>query len=221
MAANIERRQAPSPAMSWADTLGNMRTLDLWRESFGFQYESEKLDAVWPTVSHRPLAVRKPNPMRYGKIPGVSKPVSRLVMGVDNQRTIAHASVMFDDFFERGGTAFDSAYVYGGGMCEQVLGRWVHNRGLRDQVVIIDKGAHTPFCNPKDLTRQLLESLDRLGSDYMDLYLMHRDNLEVPVGEFVDVLNEHLTPGVSAPSAAPTGASNAWRRPTLTPGARA
>jgi len=42
VAANIERRQAPSPAMSWDDTLGNMKTLDRWREAIGLVYEMEK-----------------------------------------------------------------------------------------------------------------------------------------------------------------------------------
>ena len=51
------------------------------------------------------------------------------------------------------------------------------------------------MCNPKDLTRQLHESLDRLGTDYADLYMMHRDNLDIPVGEFIDVLNEHKSAG--------------------------
>lgn len=42
VAANIEHRQAPSPAMTWDDTLGNMKTLDRWRESIGLVYEFEK-----------------------------------------------------------------------------------------------------------------------------------------------------------------------------------
>ena len=65
---------------------------------------------------------------------------------------------------------------------------------LHDHVVI-GKGAHTPFCDPESISRQLFESLDRLGTDHLDLYLMHRDNVEVPVGEFVDVLNEHAEAG--------------------------
>jgi aryl-alcohol dehydrogenase-like predicted oxidoreductase len=40
-----------------------------------------------------------------------------------------------------------------------------------------------------------MESLDRLQTDYVDIYMLHRDNLDVPVGEFVDVLNEHLRAG--------------------------
>ena len=64
-------------------------------------------------------------------------------------------------------------------------------RGIRSQVAVIVKGAHTPFCTPEFLDEQLRISLDRLETDYADIYLMHRDNLKVPVGEFVDVINEH------------------------------
>jgi aryl-alcohol dehydrogenase-like predicted oxidoreductase len=56
--------------------------------------------------------------------------------------------------------------------------------------VVTVKGAHTPRCLPELLVRDLRESLDRLQFDYADLYIMHRDNPEVPVGEFVELLNE-------------------------------
>jgi aryl-alcohol dehydrogenase-like predicted oxidoreductase len=105
------------------------------------------------------------------------------------------AAVMFDDFFEGGGNCFDTAYNYADGLCEYLLGHWIHNRNIRDQVVILSKGAHTPFCTPNDLTRQLLESLERLQTDYVDIYMLHRDNLDVAVEEFVDVLNEHHQAG--------------------------
>ena len=78
---------------------------------------------------------------------------------------------------------------------EEVLGRWVKSRGVREEVVILDKGAHTPFCDPENLTKQLLIGLERLQMDYVDIYMMHRDNPEIPVGEFVEVLNEHLQAG--------------------------
>jgi aryl-alcohol dehydrogenase-like predicted oxidoreductase len=195
VAANVGRRQAAPPAMTWADSLGNMKALDRWRESIGVVYEAEKPDALRLTVAKRPLKVRSGNPMRYGTIPGLAKRTSRLFMGVDNQPTIAHATVMFDDFVEQGGNAFDTAYIYRSGQSERLLGQWVKNRGIREDIVILGKGAHTPHCNPQDLTRQLLESLERLQTDYVDIYLLHRDNPEVPVGEFVDVLNEHVRTG--------------------------
>jgi predicted dehydrogenase/aryl-alcohol dehydrogenase-like predicted oxidoreductase len=195
VARYVDQRQAAPPAMTCDDSLGNMKTLDLWRDAIGLVYESERPEALVHTVSRCPLAPRPGHRMKFGHVPGVDLPISRLVMGVDNQRTITHGSVMFDDFIERGGNAFDTAYVYAGGQCEKVLGQWVKTRGIRKDVVIIGKGAHTPNCNPQDLTKQLLISLERLQTDYLDLYFMHRDNLEAPVGEFVDVLNEHLKAG--------------------------
>jgi predicted dehydrogenase/aryl-alcohol dehydrogenase-like predicted oxidoreductase len=195
VATSINNRQASFPAMTWNDTLGNMQTLDRWRESIGMIYDSEKPEAKRPPVSGRPLSVKANSSMKYGKIPGILPGISRLVMGVDNQTTMPHASVMFDDFIERGGTCFDTAYVYGGGLCETLLGWWVKNRNIRRNIVILDKGAHTPFCTPEHLTKQLIASLDRLQTDYIDLYMLHRDNPEVPVGEFIDVLNEHVDAG--------------------------
>ncbi len=193
VAAHLEARQAP--AMTPDDSLGNMRTLDRWREAIGLTYDAERPEARTPPVDGRPLTVRPDHAMSYGQIAGVDKAVSRLVMGVDNQTAMPHAAVMFDDFFARGGTCFDTAYIYGDGACERILGHWIENRGLRERVVILDKGAHTPFCTPDDLTRQLEQSLDRLRTDYVDLYVMHRDNPDVPVGEFVDVLNMHRQAG--------------------------
>jgi len=122
-------------------------------------------------------------------------PVSRLVFGCDNQENLPWAMAGFDDFFERGGNAFDTAYVYGGGKFEQFLGKWIKLRDIRSQVVLTVKGAHTPFCTPEFLDKQLRESLDRLQTDYADIYLMHRDNLRFPAGEFVEMLNEHHRAG--------------------------
>ncbi|GCF07823.1 aldo/keto reductase [Dictyobacter arantiisoli] len=195
VAAHIQERQ--SPTVSWEDTLGNMRTLDQWREAIGLSYNAEQpqgADQHLP-VHKRPLAVHAQNIMKYGQIAGVEKPVSRLVMGVDNQTIWSHAVVMFDDFFEQGGNCFDSAYIYGRGRCEEILGQWIKNRGVREQVVILDKGAHTPNCNPQALHSQFMESLDRLQTDYVDVYMMHRDNPNIPVGEFITVLNEHKNAG--------------------------
>ncbi|ADB33831.1 oxidoreductase domain protein [Kribbella flavida DSM 17836] len=193
VAAAIEQRQAPE--MSWADTLGNLEVQDAWRRAIGQQYASERDDAVIPTTTGRPLARRADAPMTYGVVPGLDKQVSRLVMGVDNQNTLPHAATIFDDFVERGGTTFDTAYVYGGGRGEKLLGQWMASRGNRDEVVVIGKGAHTPHCDPASITRQLEESLERLRTDHVDLYLMHRDNEQIPVGEFVDVLDEHFRAG--------------------------
>ena len=190
VAANIKRRQALSPAMSWDDSLGNMATLDKWRAAIGVEYPSETVEGYATTLSKTPLDVRQPCKMKYGEVPGIDKKISRLVMGMDNQVNIAHATAMYDDFFERGGTCFDTAFIYGGGQHETLFGQWVRNRDIREQVVLLDKGAHTPSCYPDALVNEFDISLERLQMDYVDIYCMHRDDPEVPVGEFVDVLNE-------------------------------
>jgi aryl-alcohol dehydrogenase-like predicted oxidoreductase len=116
-------------------------------------------------------------------------------MGCDNTTTMPFSAAMWDDYFSRGGNTFDTAYVYGGGLQEKLLGQWIKNRGVREDVSVIVKGAHTPFCTPEHLTSQLEESLGRLQTPYADIYMLHRDNLEVPIGEFVEVLNEHVKAG--------------------------
>jgi aryl-alcohol dehydrogenase-like predicted oxidoreductase len=186
----VARGETCSCAMSWSDTLGNMRALDRWREAVGLKYPAESVAAYEKPLDNRPLAVRQPCPMRYGELPDVGKRVSTLVMGTMSQRNIAHATAIFDDFFARGGNCFDTAHIYAGGGTEKLLGQWLRNRGLREEVVVIGKGAHTPHCDPDSLQRQLLETLDRLQTAYVDIYFMHRDNPEIPVGEFVAVLNE-------------------------------
>lgn len=187
------KTEADAPAMTPADTLGNMRTLDRWRELIKLQYPMEKLESMMTPVHGRPLAVRTNAPMTYGEIPGLNKKISRLVIGT--MAASVHGFVMFDEFFEQGGNAFDTAYIYGGGSLEKALGWWIRNRGVREQTVIVAKGAHSPHCNPKALSAQLLESLERMQTSYADVYFMHRDNPDVPVGEFVDVLNEHHQAG--------------------------
>ncbi|MDO8684342.1 MAG: aldo/keto reductase [Armatimonadota bacterium] len=192
VAANIENRQAPSPCMTWEDTLGNMKTLDRWRGAIGMSYDIELPEADFPTVDRHPLTVRIANNTKYGLVEGIDKPISRLVLGAaleGMQIPLPHASVLFDEFFASGGNCFDTAYVYAGGMSERVLGQWIRNRGVREQVVVLDKGAHSPRCNPSDMTAQLLESLERLQTNYVDLYMLHRDNPDIPVDDFIDALN--------------------------------
>lgn len=190
------RKQAASPAMTWDDSLGNIRTLDRWRDAIGLSYEFEQpLAFSRLCINQRPLTRRLSHNMKYGRIDGVAKPISRLVMGCDNQPNLPHAAAMFDDFFARGGNAFDTAFIYGGGRHEEQFGQWLANRGVRDEIVVIAKGAHTPHCNPCEIKSQLRISLERMKIDSAEIYLMHRDNPEIPVGEFVDVLNEQVRAG--------------------------
>ncbi|MCB1685937.1 MAG: aldo/keto reductase, partial [Pseudomonadales bacterium] len=181
-----------SPLMDWQDSRDNAATLDAWRRAIGLEYHLERPD------SHRgpllaPVAVTQP--ASAGRIAHLDKPVSRLVMGCDNQPSMSHAAVMWDDYIEQGGNCFDTAYIYGGGSMERLLGHWHRQRNLREQIVIIGKGAHTPDNAPEFIAPQLDESLQRLQTDYVDLYFLHRDNLDIPVKEFVDALNAERNRG--------------------------
>jgi len=139
--------------------------------------------------------------MPYGRIPGIHKPVSRLVQGtvMVTSKALDYGFQLLDDVFALGGNTFDTAHVYGGGDNERTVGQWVRSRGLREQVVIIGKGAHhnqdrrrvTPF----DITSDLHDSLARFKFEYIDLYLLHRDDPSAPVGPIVETLNEHLRAG--------------------------
>ncbi len=197
VASHLDARQ--SPAMSWADSLGNMQTLDSWRDAIGLSYPLEKPghESARLTVARRPLCRRPDHVMKYGSVAGLDKPVSRLVLGCDNQRSYTHAAAIFDGYLEQGGNCFDTSFIYQGGIPERLLGQWIKNReGLRKELVIIGKGAHTPHCDPASLTAQLHESLERMQTDHVDIYLMHRDNPAIPASEFVDVLNEHRNAGL-------------------------
>jgi predicted dehydrogenase/aryl-alcohol dehydrogenase-like predicted oxidoreductase len=190
VATHIEARQAP--AMSWDDTIGNMETLDRWRADVGLVYEQETPARAVHTITHRPLVRRPDAPIPPGRIAGLDKPVSRLVQGCDSNMTMPHTSVMLDEYFACGGNVFDTSHYYGVpvGACERNLGQWISNRGVRDEVVVIEKGGNPPHGTPEGIAAELNEGLERLQMDSVDIWLMHRDNPDVPVGELVDVLNE-------------------------------
>ncbi len=182
-----------SPLMTWEDSLGNARCLDDWRRAAGVRFERETMAGHPGPI--RGTLKRPPVLAMAGAVPGLEKPVSRLVMGCDNQPGMAHAAILWDHYFSLGGNCFDTAYIYGGGRMEALLGAWQEARGIRDELVIIGKGAHTPDDHPEAVAPQLAESLDRLRTDCVDVYFLHRDNLDVPVGEFVDAVNAEIRAG--------------------------
>lgn len=138
--------------------------------------------------------------MRYGTVQGINKPVSRLVQGTLAARETGEEGTfrLLDEVYELGCNVLDTGRVYGD-INEMTAGKWVRSRGLRDKIVMIGKGAHhsreRKRVTPEDITDDLHTSLDRFGFDYIDLYLLHRDDPEVPVGPIVEVLNEHHKAG--------------------------
>ncbi|MGB8811917.1 MAG: aldo/keto reductase, partial [Paracoccaceae bacterium] len=174
-------------APSHADSIGNNDTLDRWRAEVGYRTfaEDPATNRVLPGVLPAALPA-----MPKVSLEGVSEPVSKLILGCDNRNTVAEGAIVWDAWFEAGGNAFDTGHIYGGGLHEKVLGDWMKARGVAKKAVVVVKGAHSPYCIPRAIGIQLDVSLDRLGLDFAPIYIMHRDNPSVPVGEFIDALNE-------------------------------
>lgn len=135
--------------------------------------------------------------MEYRILDAKMAPASVLIYGTGNGAISGDdegaAIDCLDRAYAHGFTMFDSAYAYGN--AEVHLGKWLSLRGLRDQVVILDKG-----CNPGQkgsadvmsdrlIRNQCEESLDRMQTDCTDYYVLHRDEESYPVGAVIEVLN--------------------------------
>jgi len=129
--------------------------------------------------------------------------VSRILMGSGDflkVENLEEAGVILDQFIEVGGTTFDTARHYR--HSEKALGAWMDERNNRDQVVILTKCCHpvreapdTPRVKPEYILSDLEESLGLLGTDYVDLLALHRDDLSQPVGPLMEMLHQLVEAG--------------------------
>lgn len=122
------------------------------------------------------------------------KPLSAIAMGCAFLKSEAAMNPILDDYVAAGGNIFDTAPRYGAGLVDRLLGQWAQSRGIRSSITIIGKGAFDP-CHPDEIAPGLDRSLNDLRTDYLDLYFLHRDNVGVPAGEFVDALNREVEKG--------------------------
>lgn len=193
-AIGAEKNNFSYPGMNGAETLANLRVLDRWRASVGLEYGIEK--AVQRTKNIAGAEVVAGNGVPKRPIPGLSKRASVVALGFEFFPNFASASLTLDAFYEAGGNLFDTAFVYGAGKTESVFGDWHTSRDVpREDIVLIGKGAHSPLCYPDVIAKQLDQSLERLKTDYLDIYFMHRDNPDIPIGEFVDAIDAEVKRG--------------------------
>lgn len=195
------------PGMSGDDTLGNLRVMDKWRADAGLVYDIETPARRTRTLKNEALSV-KPNPIEKRQIPGLSKPTSLVALGSEYFPDFASAAILLDRFYECGGNLLDTGHVYGAGKGERHVGDWMASRGVRDECLVIAKGAHSPLCYPDIIGKQLARTLEGLRTDHVDVYFMHRDNPAIPVGEFVDAMDAEARAGRIK---GPFGGSN-WTR---------
>jgi len=106
---------------------------------------------------------------------------------------------LLDSILEAGCHTFDTAHAYRDGRCELSLGKWMESRKNREKIFIISKCGHyndyRRRVTPYDIGSDLLDSLVKLKTDYIDMYMLHRDDPNYPVEELVDAFNHHIESG--------------------------
>ena len=118
----------------------------------------------------------------------------------------AASFILLDQFVAAGFNFIDTADVYSrwkegnhGGESETILGKWMQQRGNRNQVIIATKVGgdmgEGKNLNREDIFRAAEASLKRLQTDYIDLYQSHFDDLSRPVEEIIDALVELVKQG--------------------------
>ncbi len=112
---------------------------------------------------------------------------------------------VMDAFTAGGGNFIDSADVYSawvdgnqGGESETIIGEWMADRGNRRDVILATKGGSLDGLtggSRGSLRKAIAGSLDRLKTDYIDLYYLHRDDHDTPLEETIGALSEFVDEG--------------------------
>ena len=132
--------------------------------------------------------------MTYGNIGLLPLRASRVALGtaVEPMTAGKNADALLDGAAERGINLFDCARSYG--RAEEVLGDWIRRRGNREQVIVLTKCGDIRHgivkVNRQVILEQLETSLKTLQTDYIDIFLLHRDDPNTPVCEIMETLQE-------------------------------
>ena len=150
--------------------------------------------------------------MEYIRFGSTGLKVSRICLGCmsygqpaeDNQWALdeQHSRPYIQRALEAGINFFDTADVYSDGMSETVTGRALHDFARRDELVIATKvrfpmgpGPNDQGLSRKHIMSAIDASLKRLGTDYVDLYQIHRWDYETPIEETMEALHDVVRAG--------------------------
>lgn len=130
---------------------------------------------------------------------------SQIALGCDHygtRRPDDLAMRIMDAFYELGGTLFDTAHIYSQerpgaiSLSERIVGRWIAANNLRNKVALVTKGVHPDRSNmlesrinEENIRDDFSSSLETLGVEYVDVWFLHRDNPQMPVGEIIDMVS--------------------------------
>ncbi len=149
--------------------------------------------------------------MDYLRLGSTGLKVSRICLGTMTYGSSRWRPWVLDEsdslpFFKRaiehGITFFDTADMYSSGKSEEVVGRAVKQYTVRDQIVIATKAFYPMGEGPNDRglsRRHLMDAIDaslrRLGTEYVDLYQVHRFDPETPIEETLEALHDIVKAG--------------------------
>ena len=131
--------------------------------------------------------------------------MNRIIFGTAAIGKAVQPLELLDAAYEKGFHRFDLAHTYGGGASERIFGQWMEDRGIdRRTVELTTKGGmgedkygspNRPLLTRDALHSEVQASLDALRTDYVDLYLFHRDDPRIDVRQFVLWANELVLSG--------------------------
>jgi aryl-alcohol dehydrogenase-like predicted oxidoreductase len=141
--------------------------------------------------------------MDYRQLGAAGVKVSPICLGTmmfGGQTDEATSTRIIHDALDRGVNFIDTADMYNAGESERVVGRAV--AGRRREVVLATKGRQRMGDGPNDvgagryhMMRALEDSLQRLGTDHIDLYYVHTPDYEVPIDETLKTLDDMVRQG--------------------------
>jgi aryl-alcohol dehydrogenase-like predicted oxidoreductase len=145
------------------------------------------------------------------RIAGTDIEISALCLGVAEigvRQTETEAHRLLDYWVKSGGNGIETARVYSDWIpgekhrSERIVGDWLRAAGVREQIVLVTKAGHPVFdgnwrvrLSPSELREDLEGSLQTLGTDYIDLWFLHRDDEKIPVEEIVDSCDMFIRDG--------------------------
>lgn len=148
--------------------------------------------------------------MKKRKIGNTNIEIAPLIFGGNVFGWTADEATSFrllDEFFENGFDTIDTANSYSswvpgnkGGESETIIGKWLKKSGKRDQAIIITKVGWDITPQRKGLDRKsIMEevegSLKKLQTDYIDIYLSHKDDPNTPVEETLEAFDKLIKQG--------------------------
>ena len=141
----------------------------------------------------------------YKKFGRTGLRVSPIALGTDNFGNATSKSIsekILNTAIDHGINLIDTANTYASGESEKIIGRTLKDNGHRDQVLIATKffyptgkGVNDCGVSRKHIIQACEDSLKRLKTDYIDLYQMHRVDLEVPLEETLSALTSLVSQG--------------------------